>query len=101
MDLFTKYNLYIFKYADGTYTWVDQSLSTMKLTAALRHMSQKTAGTMAKRYKVGKLVVMTSDELSSEVNESRHAMKLKQDKMLAECYARKALSSKALEEACR
>lgn len=101
MDVFAKYNLYIFKYADGTYTWVDQSLSTRKFTAALRHMSQKTADAMAKRYNVGKLVVMTSDELNSGVNESRHEMKLRHDKMLRECYKKKALFQKMLEEARR
>ena len=63
-------------------------------------MSSKTAMNFAKWYKVHKLIELSVDELTSQLKESRHAMKLKYDKMLRECYMKKNLFNKMLEEAC-
>ena len=89
-----KYDLFVFKYTDGTYTWIEMDKATKRYSSAMQNMSAKMAMNFAKMYKVHKLVELYADEFTSspsKLNESRHAMKLKHDKMLAECYAKKAL----------
>ena len=95
-----EYDLFVFKYADETYTWVQMNKTTKKYSATLKHMSSRTAMNFAKQHKVHKLIKLSVDEFTSQLKESRHAMKLKYDKMLRECYMKKNLFNKMLEEAC-
>lgn len=97
-----KYDLFVFKYADGTYTWIEMDKATKRYSAALKNMSAKQAMNFAKLYKVHKLfeVCKLVETSADELSESRHEMKLRHDKMLRECYMKKALSNKMLEEAC-
>ena len=91
-----KYDLFVFKYADGTYTWIEMDKATKRYSAALRNMSAKQAVNFTKLYKVHRLVELSADEFtssSSELNESRHEMKLRHDKMLAEAKHRIVVES--------
>jgi len=60
-----KYDLFIFKYADGTYTWIEMDKATKRYSSALRSMSAKQAMNFAKLYKVRKLVELSADEFTS------------------------------------
>lgn len=60
-----KYDLFVFKYADGTYTWIEMDKATKRYSAALKNMSAKMALNFAKMYKVHKLVELSADEFTS------------------------------------
>ena len=60
-----KYDLFVFKYADGTYTWIEMDKAAKRYSAALKNMSAKMALNFAKMYKVHKLVELSADEFTS------------------------------------
>lgn len=60
-----KYDFFVFKYADGTYTWIEMDKAAKRYSATMQNMTARMAMNFAKMYKVRKLVELSADEFTS------------------------------------